>query len=100
MPDTIVNFPYFDRVNDELFYTVLPEMSAPLIQDAISPPETEVYSALMERISNLEDELYGLKRKFTSELIKQCSVLISEREFAGMTHEEFDEAIQKLLLGR
>ena len=100
MPDTIVNLPHLDHVNSGLLYTIDPEMRTPIIQDAIFPSETAVYSALMERISNLEDELYGLKRKFATELIKQCSVLISEREFAGMTSEEFDEAIQKLLLGR
>lgn len=59
---------------------------------------------LADRLRALEQELDRLKHLFTAEFAREiaerCEQFVSDREFYGMTDEEFGQSLQELLFER
>ena len=70
-------------------------------RDMIEPTVYATTETLDDRIQAVEKELDRLKHlftaEFTREIVERCEQFVSDREFCGMTDEEFSQSLQELL---
>lgn len=73
-------------------------------QDMIEPTVYAATDTLADRLQALEQKIGRLEHLFTAEFAREiaerCEQFVSDREFCGMTDEEFSQNLQELLFER
>lgn len=69
--------------------------------DSVQSRVDLIESTIRAEVDRLDRELYKARRKFTAEFVKElihrCEEFANNREFTGMTDEEFEAEISGLL---